>query len=261
VFVLIPGGTFEMGAQQHDPNGPNHDPDAMPVEEPVHEVRLAPFFLSKYEMTQRQWACLSDGEYPSWHRIGVCYGDDPETTQDSHPVENVSWAACNELLRRFGLALPTEAQWERGCRAGTATPWSTGGEPATLQGYANLRDRSFVVSMALNEEVVAGLDDAYPGVSHVGYFRPNPFGLYDMHGNVAEWCRDRFGEYYLTRCRDGDGLQTGPTTDRCVLRGGNYQRRPIHVRSATRDSRAASFRSGTVGVRPVRPLLSSTVER
>src|SRR5690606_29994467 len=110
VFVLIPDGAFRMG-------GPGED------EGPEHEVALAPFFLSKYEMTSGQWLRFT-GANPSAHlgeKVDLGF-----TLR--HPVEQVSWDECDRVLRRMGLVLPTEARWEYAARAGTTTPWSSGAE-------------------------------------------------------------------------------------------------------------------------------------
>src|SRR5262245_14637069 len=197
VFVLIPGGSFWMGAQATDPAARNYMPWAAAYESPVHEVSLDPFFLSKYEMTQAQWARLT-GQNPS---------DDRDGNAAILPVEQVSWFSCDELMRRLQLTLPTEAQWEYAARAGTETIWWTGGEKESLEGAANLADvanqRMMQASLG-GGDVEAWLDDGHARSSPVGSYRANPFGLHDVVGNVSEWCRDSMCSYNDEH-RKGDG--------------------------------------------------------
>ena len=136
VFVLIPGGTYRLGAQAEEASAPHYDPEALANEGPVRELTLAPYFLSKLELTQGQWERLT-GDDPSYYGRG---SDLVEALR--HPVENVDWVTCGAALGRFGLVLPTEAQWEAGCRAGTTTPWSTGAERRRLDGATNLADQA-----------------------------------------------------------------------------------------------------------------------
>jgi formylglycine-generating enzyme required for sulfatase activity len=113
-------------------------------------------------------------------------------------------------MYRFGLLLPTESRWEYACRAGTRDLWSTGGDPASLKGLANLRPEVDV--------------DSFEGTAPVGTFPPNAWGLHDVHGNVAEWCRD-FVDRYPGNPRPGDGFRTPVATGtvfRC-LRGGGWR--------------------------------------
>ena len=252
VFVLVPGGTFLMGAQGIDPDRPNYDPGASPDEYPVHSVTLAPFFVSRYEMTQAQWARLSGGEYPSTHTIGVRLNGDPAPAGPMHPVESVSWIMCDDLLRQHGLLLPTEAQWEYGCRAGTSTPWSTGATPETLAGYANVMDET-AVHFFPSWGVAESFDDGWSSRAPVGSYAANPFGLFDVHGNVTEWCRDEMGNY-VSPVREGDGLRhTGPRRNR-IGRGG-YSRLAAHfMTSHNRGSYIEALRNAAVGVRPAREI-------
>jgi formylglycine-generating enzyme required for sulfatase activity len=252
VFVLIPGGTFWMGAQKEDPEQRNFDPQAVESESPVHELTLSAFFLSKDELTQGQWLRLSGGN-PSTYLPGTRWSGHVHSLL--HPVEMVTWDTCDRICDRFGLLLPTEAQWEYGCRAGTDTPWWTGREQERLEGAANLADaaaaRSGATWTSLREWPGAELDDGYALHAPVGRYRANGFGLHDVHGNVFEWCRDGYF-IYGTAARPGDGLRgQGPALYR-VYRGGGYF-------SAARDARAGhrilytpGFRDDDLGVRPAR---------
>jgi hypothetical protein len=142
VFVLIPGGTFTMGAQSRDRDGPNYDPQALESEAPPQDVMLSPYFLARHELTQAQWVRLSaDGVNPSRYGAGFRAGGMDAAVDGAHPVETVDWSMCVDLLRLHGLLLPTEAQWEYGARAGTSTVWWSGDEVASLERAANVLDQ------------------------------------------------------------------------------------------------------------------------
>jgi formylglycine-generating enzyme required for sulfatase activity len=248
VFVLLPGGTFHMGSQPDDPQGPNYDPQSVSDEQPVAEVTLDPFFLSKFEMTQAQWERVARTR-PSQIRPGEVYGGVAVTRHD--PVENVTRNESHKLLLRLGMDLPTEAQWEYAARGGTGTPWWTGADRESLRGAENIADASAVrlgaTWSALSEWPEN--DDGMPLHGPVGSFRPNPFGLYDMCGNVWEWTRDWYEKYPATRGA-GDGATQGepraPT-----LRGGVYGEAPSRARCANRDTTAWEAHLNAVGLRPM----------
>ncbi|MHC4934321.1 MAG: SUMF1/EgtB/PvdO family nonheme iron enzyme, partial [Planctomycetota bacterium] len=189
VLVLIPGGTFRMGAQETDAKAPNHDPEAAEDESPVHEVTLGPYFLSKYECTQAQWEKMTT-ERPSAYGPGE---EEGVTLRD--PVECVSWNDCTLWLSRYNLMLPTEAQWEHACRAGTDTPWFTGRELGALEKVANLADASFASDAVAHWPFTKEIDDGFVVHAPVGSLAANGFGLFDVHGNVWEWCRDTWSGY------------------------------------------------------------------
>ncbi len=253
VLVLIPGARFRMGAQKTDDGAPNHDPADDPDEVPVHEVTLGPFLLSRYEMTQGQWARLTGGDYPSFYKLGVRLPGRPVPIGDSHPVEQVSWEHCEELMGHYGLALPTEAQWEYGCRAGTSTPWFPGREPTTLAGHANILDEYAVETYPTWGRGEA-FRDGYAGPAPVGTYKPNGFGLHDVHGNVWEWCRDWYGRYTLA-VRADDGLRgTGLSSGNRVYRGGSFMNLARYARCANRNLIAPAFCLNALGVRPAREI-------
>jgi len=202
-FVLILPGTFTMGSDQ----------SPLTNEKPAHRIAIPePFYLGKYEVTQEQWAAVMN-ETPAIHK-GPQF---PESARC--PVENVSWryarvflAKLKEKARGYEFRLPTEEEWEFACRAGSASDYSFDdaaavGEYAWYSGNSNGR--------------------THP----VGGKRPNAWGLYDMHGNVWEWCEDVFAPY-----PPGPGTvpkTPDPTAPR-VLRGGAYNSLPKHARSAYR---------------------------
>ncbi|MBK8979472.1 MAG: protein kinase [Planctomycetes bacterium] len=226
VFVLIPGGTFSMGAQRKNENEENYDPDVEDEEQPVHAVTLAPFLLARHELTKGQWHRLVFGDLPA---APFFDGDEP-----THPAEGITWDWCMRLLGREGLTLPTEAQWEYGCRAGTTTPWWTGAEASSLARAENLSR----------------------GLIAVDGLRANLRGLFQAHGNVSEWCQDWFDGYTVPK-RPDDGLSTSPVSGSRaigsrVLRGGAVGYDPRLARSAARNGGSPGYRSGYLGCRAAR---------
>ncbi|MFO0984031.1 MAG: bifunctional serine/threonine-protein kinase/formylglycine-generating enzyme family protein [Planctomycetota bacterium] len=236
VLVLVPGGTFTMGAQRDRPDRPNYDPQAEPDEEP-HEMTLPAYFLSKYEMTRGQWL-RAMGNDPSY---------DPALLQD-RPVEQVSWQDCQEAMQRYGLCLPTEAQWEYAARGGTTTPWWCGELKDSVARAGNLADRSY--AGGINRIVITeAWNDGYIGPAPVGRFAANPFGLHDVIGNVFEWCEDR---YASDRAKEP---AQDPSPDR-VYRGGGFGNPALIARSANRIHFPPSSNDDDLGVRPARIITS-----
>jgi formylglycine-generating enzyme required for sulfatase activity len=250
VFVLLPGGRFLMGAQKDDANLPNYDRAANPNEQP-HEVTLAPYFLARHELTQGQWARLwagGEGRWPSWYKVGAGYTGIGRVTA-AQPVENVSWAMCSQVMEQNGLVLPTEAQWEYACRAGTTTPWYTGSTPETIEGHGNILDQTGqnVPPVWAGGEA---FDDGFKGPAPVGHYEANAFGMFDMYGNVCEWCRDWDGVYGSERA--GDGLRSGGDSSSRCYRGGGSIHAAANARSANRSHHGHSIRLNMIGVRPAR---------
>ncbi len=251
MLVLIPGGTFQMGAQKKDKDGPNYAPEAEDDESPVHEVTLSPFFLSKYECTQAEWKEMTGGLDPSRYKAGQTLGDKPLTGRN--PVEQVSWEDCDLWLSRNRLVLPTEAQREYACRAGTDTPWFTGRDVSKLGEVANVADAWLKGHGGATFAVTPEVDDGHSVHAPAGSFAPNAFGLFDVHGNVWEWCRDVYSPHAYAR---------GPTTDPLVqqgsgfrvLRGGSWINVAGNARSAARDGDDPGDRDNNLGVRPARPV-------
>jgi formylglycine-generating enzyme required for sulfatase activity len=238
VLVLLPGGTFSMGAQSDDPDGRNYDPipPVSSIDHSVHEVCLSPCFVSKYELTQGQWLRLT-GSNPAWWQ-----GPQVETPL-LRPIEYVSSHQFNEWLPRAGLVLPSEAQWEYAARGGTSTPWPTGDSPDSL-----------VVARAANLGVSS---DGYGQTAPVGRFSPNPFELHDVLGNVFEHCLDRFDESSYARSSWLDPLcppSPGGEEDR-MARGGSFGDSPTRwSRCSQRLYKPAGNADSRFGVRPARGL-------
>jgi formylglycine-generating enzyme required for sulfatase activity len=252
VFVLLPGGTFAMGAQRDDPNGPNHDPQALPVEGPVHTVTLSPFFLSKYEMTQAQWLHCT-GVNPSHLR--------PDKRQPSvksllHPVEQVSWTMCRTQLERMQLALPSEAQWEYGTRAGTGTVWWTGDARESLRGAVNIADQAAARAGAPWTDIQdwPELDDGFVMHAPVASLRANAFGLHGVHGNVFEWCFDGYDPKFYASSPTQDPVRATEGTTTRINRGGCFSNTAALARSANRPSDPPQTADRYLGVRPARAI-------
>ena len=223
-LVLVPPGAFRMGSPVEE-EGHNDD-------ELTHTVVLSrPFYLGRHVVTQEQYQNMvgSNPSYFGGNRL---------------PVEMVSWfdavSFCEILSEKFGqrFRLPTEAEWEYACRAGTATAFATGAAITTDQ--ANFDGK------------IGGLPDA-PAESRwkttpVDAFLPNAWGLHDMHGNVWEWCADWYGEYSKGETKDPTGPAAG---DIRILRGGSWFHGPADARSAQRDALDPGRRHSIYGFRVV----------
>lgn len=251
VLVLIPGGSFFMGAQKDDENAPNFDGLARPNELPVHEQIVDAFFMSKYEMTQAQWMHLENGANPSSYYQGVLV--DGQRFTRRHPVERVQWTAGDRVLRKVGMTYPTEAQWEYATRAGTQTPWFFGNGGPRLAEVSNFADVSVVRAAPFR---VTNLDDGFRYTAPVGSFDANPFGLHDVCGNVAEWCRDAYRPGYDSKrpLREPLGRKALRSWRRRAVRGGSWSSVPDKVRSAFRHAYSGTMVNHTLGLRPARAI-------
>jgi formylglycine-generating enzyme required for sulfatase activity len=218
-FVLIPAGSFSMGADK------NFDPAGDDDETPQHRVTISkPFYLGKYEVTQGQWTAVM-GSNPS------------EFKGRSNPVEQVSWDDVQVFIQRLNrqeghnrYRLPTEAEWEYAARAGTSSAYSFGDGADSLGRYAWYGNNSGV--------------ETHP----VGQKQPNAWGLYDMHGNVWEWVQDWYGERYYSNASGTD--PKGPSSGSIrVLRGGSWFDDAEYCRSAFRGSFTPDDRGNDIGFR------------
>jgi formylglycine-generating enzyme required for sulfatase activity len=251
ILILIPGGRVPIGCAQQPPGekaGPMCDPLAGDVEQPVHAVELQPYFLARHEFTQAQWLRVT-GSNPSRFRSGVNLPRG--MVGDTNPVEQVTWNQCSEVFAKLGLALPTEAQWERGCRADTRSSFWCGYDPAILmQLGCNIADEGSVAVYPKGWSYEAGVDDGHTSHAPVGSFSPNPFGLFDMHGNVEEWCKDAFLPYTHAP-RGGDGLRDGgsDTAVARAVRGGCFNFPLVRARSSSRMRAEAGHAVAYRGVR------------
>ena len=219
-FVWISPGSFRMGS-------PSSEPGHRSNEGPVHEVEISEgFWLGKYEVTQEQWVAVM-GSNPSRYKRGGRW-----------PVENVSWHDVQAFIDKLNpvretlYRLPTEAEWEYACRAGSSTRWSFGDDESRLEDYAWY-----------------GGNNSPLGTKAVGSKWPNAWGLHDMHGNVREWVQDSYGSYGSYHQVDPLGLSTGSYR---VIRGGYVDNDAHSVRSAFRYGNSPEVRSYAIGVRLLR---------
>jgi formylglycine-generating enzyme required for sulfatase activity len=227
-FAYIPAGEFLMGSPEKEiGRGDN---------ETQHRVTLSkPFLLGVYEVTQGQWKAIM-GSNPSFY-----------ASDDKLPVEEVSWTVANNFCRNLGnkdgltYRLPTEAEWEYACRAGSTTPFHTGetisSDEANFNGkYAYGTGPNGVY----REKTIA-----------VGTFKPNAWGLFDMHGNVWEWCSDWLEDYPAGAATDPTGpiINSAPITQARVMRGGAFGYVAENCRSAVRGGVESKATSSSVGFR------------
>ena len=218
-LALVPAGAFTMGSA---PDERDREPD----EGPARKVTITkPFYMGVHEVTQEQYETVM-GTHPSRFK------------GPRRPVEGVWWSDamefCKRLSQRTGstMRLPTEAQWEYACRAGTTSRFSFGNSYDDLPRYANCSDAPH--STAAPPGAGSG------GTANVGSLKPNRWGLYDMHGNVFEWCYDWYRDSY-SGLADTDP-QGAPSGAYRVLRGGSWAGPPWQCRSAYRHRFTADGR-------------------
>ena len=218
-MVYVEGGTFTMGATVEQGS------DAYDEEKPTHQVTLKGFYICKYEVTQAEWKAVM-GENPS------------DFKGDNLPVENVSWFDCQEFIRKLNeltgknFRLPTEAEWEYAAR---------GGRRSYGAKYAGDNDIDNVAWHAGNSNRTT-----HP----VGTKRANELGLYDMSGNVREWCLDWYGSYSSSAQTNPIGPGSGSLR---VLRGGSWRSLARYCRLSFRNRSNPDNRSGNLGLRLVFP--------
>ena len=227
---LIKPGKFLMGSPK-DEKGRNDE------EGPQHQVEITqPFYLGVYPVTKGQFAAFvkDDGYQTEGEKAGDKETWRNSTFMDDGPVTEASWndavKFCDWLSKKEKKTydLPTEAQWEYACRAGTTTAYSFGDDAKALGDYDWYTDNSRL--------------QTHP----VGGKKPNPWGLYDMHGNVRQWCADWYGPYSKDDIKDPQGGNNG---DSRVVRGGSWAAAPRHCRAAFRSSDAPGHRNSEVGFR------------
>ncbi len=235
-MVVIPAGSFFMGS-------PKDEPGYDPTEGPVHRVKIAQSFaLGKYAVTFDEWdACVAGGGCNGFRPGDQGWG------RGRRPVINVSWndaqAYVQWLSKKSGKSyrLPSEAEWEYAARAGTNTPFYTGQTITTDQA-------NFASDYNGDKKEFRGM------TLPVGSFPPNPFGLYDMAGNVSQWVEDRWHGDYQGAPGDGSGWTTGDGNSARVRRGGSWNFVSNSLRSAERDKDSPDCRDDIFTFRVARIL-------
>ena len=227
-LLLIPAGNFQMGSPKGE-SGRDSD------EGPQHRVEITKaFYMGRTEVTQGQWRGVMGTE--PWK------GESRVQEGEQNAASYISWDDATEFCRRLSqregktYRLPTEAEWEYACRAGTTTRFHFGDDESQLGEYAWFDGNAYYK------------DEKY--AHRVGQKKPNPFGLYDMHGNVYEWCGDWFdSDYYVSSpLRDPRGPSSGSSR---VLRGGSWDFEPSYVRCARRSNSTPDSRFFNDGFRVV----------
>ena len=283
-LTLIPAGDFMMGSHETPEKlakaFDGTKPGLFTNEQPSHRVRITkPFYLGAHEVTRGQFRQFiddtgyqTDAEKGDPKGLGVVESVegktklrlDPEGSwrkigfeqTDEHPVAGVSWndatAFCQWLSRKEDKTyrLPTEAEWEYACRAGTTTRFWNGDDPEDLAPIGNVADAKAKAQFPDWTWTIRG-SDGYVYTAPVGKFRANGFGLYDMHGNVWEWCEDRYdADYYaVSPANDSQGPHEGL---RRVVRGGSWSVIARSCRSAGRFRFLPEGRSSNLGFRVAR---------
>jgi formylglycine-generating enzyme required for sulfatase activity len=236
-MVSIPGGSFLMGA-------PAGEQNSYDDERPQHRVTISPFHMGKFPVTQSQWRAVA-----SLPKVSRNLDPAPSHFKGEHrPVEQVSWDDATEFCERLSRAtgkiyrLPSEAQWEYACRAGTDAPFGFGETitPEFVNYHGNYPYGNASKGPYREETIVAG-----------SLYSANRFGLFDMHGNVWEWCQDVWHENYVGAPEDGSAWETGGDSSRRRLRGGSWFDFAYLCRSAYRDGDQPDLRYNDIGFRVV----------
>jgi eukaryotic-like serine/threonine-protein kinase len=219
-MVKIPGGEFFMGSEK---------PEGWKNEYPRHKVKINPFFLGKFTITSKQWRAVAN-----LPEINCCLNS-TKTQLSNHPVVGITWDEAAEFCLRLSektgrnYRLPSEAEWEYACRAGTTTPFHFG---------------ETIIPDLVN---YLGKPQAFQGTKSVGSVA-NAFGLYDMHGNVWEWCADNYHDDYQGAPTDGSAWIDLNIYER-IVRGGSWRKNLQDCRCASRESFSPLFAKNDTGFR------------
>jgi formylglycine-generating enzyme required for sulfatase activity len=256
-MVEIPGGMFMMGSSELDINQKQkayardlgkqlHEKVAerLGSESPQHVVKTPGFYIGKFEVTQSQWRAVA-----SLPKVKLELMSDPSQFKGGNrPVERVTWEEAVEFCERLSRAtgrkyrLPSEAEWEFACKSGTNSPFYFG-EAITTE-WANFDGKRQFLSSPKGDERRQTLPVGSLGVA-------NDFGLYDMHGNVWEWCLDNWHENYVSAPDNGRAWQSGGAAYLKVLRGGGWDSAGVECRSEFRDRLTSTLRMNNTGFRVV----------
>jgi len=214
-FVLVPGGSFMRKS-----SGGSGSPE--------HRVTVAPFLLCQTECTQKVWDKIGGHDLRQWKGADL-------------PIDRVDWTECSKWCLKVGLRLPTEAEWEYSCRAGTSSSYHFGNSRSGLGSYAWFRKNS-------------------EGRSHpVKTKKPNAFGLFDICGNLWEWCEDSWHEEYSRGPTDGSAW-VDPAPSARIARGASWESQGAYCRSSNRAKFRPGLNDSSLGFRPACSLLKETVK-
>jgi sulfatase modifying factor 1 len=265
-MVVVPAGSFDMGS-------PSTEAGRYDNESPVHHVNVKAFMMGRTNITRGQFfafvtatnydagkKCNTFEDGKNEWRVGRNWLNPGYPQQDNHPVACIDWndakAYADWLSRKTGkpYSLPTEAEWEYAARAGTTTASYWGDNPDQACDYANVADQSLKSQAADNKAISLNLNcnDGFAYTSPVGSFKPNPFGLYDIQGNIWQWLADSYHDNY--NGAPGDGSEWQGDGEVRVVRGGSWIIHPLETRSAMRFGYKASIRNGMGGFRLARTL-------
>ncbi len=247
-MVQIEGGTFLMGS-------PETEEERQSNEGPQHSVTVPDFFMGKYPVTQAQWKAVVDRT----QAINCDLKPSPSHFKgDDLPVENISWLEAEEFCLRLSESgdreyrLPSEAQWEYACRAGTTTPFHFGNTISSDIANYRAQDLEIGGSTYSGKYAQGSLGEFREETTPVGSLKlANQFGLYDMHGNIWEWCLDDWHNDYKTAPIDGSAWTDVDETEKPlkVLRGGSWLNDPRNCRSASRSRNSSDDRDYEFGFR------------
>ncbi|MFQ5647539.1 MAG: formylglycine-generating enzyme family protein, partial [bacterium] len=233
----IPGGTFNMGAYSRADD-----------QHPVHKVSLSPFWIGRYEITQAQWRAVTGGN------VSYFYNEQHSHTHyqgGTLPAEQVSWASLEKFFQRLNritgkkFRLPTEAEWEYAARAGSPGDYFGGGGVSLLPDFAWFKDNSEL------------------GTHLIGGKKPNAWGVYDMTGNVAEWCQDWYSPDFYASAARKDPVNTGKPekNPRKVVRGGSWFNEKDILYLSYRNKISVKRTKPPVGFRVALPVTGKTGEK
>jgi formylglycine-generating enzyme required for sulfatase activity len=249
-FIWVPGGCYMMGQTEFEKNylikeAGKEKYKYYKDEFPRHEVCVDGFWMAKHEVTNRQYR-----QFKSSHTIKDFKG--VTLNKDDQPVVDVSWEDAKAFVKWLNnktgntFSLPSEARWEYAARAGTSTIRYWGDDPDAACRYASVSDAT--AKQKWPNWIVHNCNDGYSATAPVGSFSPNNFGLYDMPGNVWEWCEDVYDEKAYSKHSRQNPLVTSGSKFR-VIRGGGWGDGPMGVRSANRSGFTADYSDYGLGFR------------
>jgi formylglycine-generating enzyme required for sulfatase activity len=237
-MVKIPAGEFLMGS-------PISELGRSKIESPQHRVRVPEFYMGQTLVTQSQWQQVMGNNPSQFNGEGKL------------PVEKISWLGTQEFLQKLSqqaqrkYRLPSEAEWEYACRSGSITPFSFGETISCEIANYCAQDRTFNSKNYMGNYGDGKLGEFRNKTTYVDNFPPNAFGLYDMHGNLYEWCLDHWHLNYENAPSDGSAWLSDDDNSHRVRRGGSYNYDPLQCRSANRHCNAPSIKFTNCGFRVV----------